>query len=43
MTPKRRRIGEALRQRAGQWRTRIGFSPYPLAFWPMVGLRFALI
>ncbi len=45
MTPKkRRRIGEALRQRAGQWRTRIGFSLLiALAFWPMVGLRFALI
>lgn len=44
MTPKkRRRIGEALRQRAGQWRTRIGFSLLiALAFWPMVGLRFAL-
>ena len=45
MTPKkRRRIGEALRQRAGQWRTRIGFSLLiALAFWPMVGLHFALI
>lgn len=44
MTPMERRwIGEALRRRAEQWRTRIGFGLLiALVFWPMTGSLFAL-
>lgn len=44
MTPMERRwIGEALRRRAEQWRTRIGFGLLiALVFWPMTGPLFAL-
>lgn len=41
--PERRWIGEALRRRAEQWRTRIGFGLLiALVFWPMTGPLFAL-
>ncbi|WP_292037170.1 MULTISPECIES: response regulator [unclassified Brevundimonas] len=40
----RRWLGEALRRRAGQWRTRVGFGLLIAgAFWPMVGAPFALV
>lgn len=44
MTPMERRwIGEALRRRAEQWRTRLGFGLLiALVFWPMTGPLFAL-
>lgn len=39
----RRWLGQALRRRAGQWRTRVGFGLLIAgAFWPMVGAPFAL-
>ena len=40
----RRWLGQALRRRAGQWRTRVGFGLLIAgAFWPMVGASFALV
>lgn len=44
MTPMERRwTGEALKRRAEQWRTRLGFGlPIALVFWPMTGAFFAL-